>query len=62
MSAADFVHHDDMRPLESAGMPTAPRGFQPVRHHGRTVNPRRITATRNRSDGGKNNESVYCGN
>ena len=32
MSAADFVHHDDMRPLESAGMPTAPRGFQPVRH------------------------------
>ena len=32
MSAADFAHHDDMRPLESAGMPTAPRGFQPVRH------------------------------
>ena len=32
MSAADFAHHDDMRPLESAGMPTAPRGLQPVRH------------------------------
>ena len=29
---SDFAHHDDMRPLESAGMPTAPRGFQPVRH------------------------------
>ena len=32
MSAADFVHHDDMRPLEpTAWMPTAPR-IQPVRH------------------------------
>ena len=32
MSAADFAHHDDMRPLEpTAWMPTAPR-IQPVRH------------------------------